>query len=133
MITILCVEDEDDIRNLLVEEISEAGFTTLEASNGKQALELIISKWPDIVVCDITMPEMNGHQLFAEVQMNHEQLANIPFIFLTALSDKDNMVTALKAGAADYLTKPVDFDLLMAKIQGCVARLESDRKLGRAF
>ncbi len=133
MITILCVEDEDDIRNLLVEEISEAGFTTLEASNGKQALELIIGKWPDIVVCDITMPEMNGHQLFAEVQMNHEQLANIPFIFLTALSDKDNMVTALKAGAADYLTKPVDFDLLMAKIQGCVARLESDRKLGRAF
>ena len=133
MITILCVEDEDDIRNLLVEEISEAGFTTLEATNGKQALELIISKWPDIVVCDITMPEMNGHQLFAEIQMNHEQLANIPFIFLTALSDKDNMVTALKAGAADYLTKPVDFDLLMAKIQGCVARLENDRKMGRAF
>jgi len=133
MITILCVEDEDDIRNLLVEEISEAGFTTLEATNGKQALELIISKWPDIVVCDITMPEMNGHQLFAEIQMNHEQLANIPFIFLTALSDKENMVTALKAGAADYLTKPVDFDLLMAKIQGCVARLESDRKMGRAF
>lgn len=133
MITILCVEDEDDIRNLLVEEISEAGFTTLEATNGKQALELIIRKWPDIVVCDITMPEMNGHQLFAEIQMNHEQLANIPFIFLTALSDKENMVTALKAGAADYLTKPVDFDLLMAKIQGCVARLENDRKMGRAF
>lgn len=133
MITILCVEDEDDIRNPLVEEISEAGFTTLEATNGKQALELIISKWPDIVVCDITMPEMNGHQLFAEIQMNHEQLANIPFIFLTALSDKENMVTALKAGAADYLTKPVDFDLLMAKIQGCVARLESDKKMGRAF
>jgi len=133
MITILCVEDEDDIRNLLVEEISEAGFTTFEATNGKQALELIIRKWPDIVVCDITMPEMNGHQLFAEIQMNHEQLANIPFIFLTALSDKDNMVTALKAGAADYLTKPVDFDLLMAKIQGCVARLENDRKMGRVF
>lgn len=133
MITILCVEDEDDIRTLLVEEISEAGFTTLEATNGKQALQLITSKWPDIVVCDITMPEMNGHQLFAEIQMNHEQLANIPFIFLTALSDKENMVTALKAGAADYLTKPVDFDLLMAKIQGCVARLESDKKMGRAF
>ena len=133
MITILCVEDEDDIRTLLVEEISEAGFTTLEAANGKQALELIISKWPDIVVCDITMPEMNGHQLFVEIQMNHEQLANIPFIFLTALSDKENMVTALKAGAADYLTKPVDFDLLMAKIEGCVARLENDRKMGRAF
>ena len=105
MITILCVEDEDDIRNLLVEEISDAGFKTLEASNGKQALELIIEKWPDIVICDITMPEMDGHQLFAEIQINHEQLSNIPFIFLTALTDKENMVTALKAGAADYLTK----------------------------
>jgi len=133
MITILCVEDETDIRSLLVEEISEAGFKTLEAGDGKEALDLIISKWPDIVVCDITMPEMDGHQLFAEIQMNHEQLSNIPFIFLTALSDKENMVTALKSGAADYLTKPVDFDLLMAKIQGCVARMESDRKLGRAF
>ena len=133
MITILCVEDEDDIRSLLVEEISEAGFTTLEATDGRQALELIVSKWPDIVVCDITMPEMNGHQLFAEIQINHEQLANIPFIFLTALSDKENMVTALTAGAADYLTKPIDFDLLMAKIQGCVARLENDRRMGRAF
>ncbi|WEZ85600.1 response regulator (plasmid) [Rhizobium sp. 32-5/1] len=133
MITILCVEDEDDIRTLLVEEIRDAGFATLEASNGRQALELIIRKWPDIVICDITMPEMSGHQLFAEIQMNHEQLANIPFIFLTALSDKENTVLALKAGAADYLTKPVDFDLLMAKIQGCVTRLESDRKMGRAF
>lgn len=133
MITILCVEDETDIRSLLVEEMTEAGFSTLEASNGKEALDLIIAKWPDIVICDITMPEMDGHQLFAEIQMNHEQLSNIPFIFLTALSDKENMVTALKAGAADYLTKPVDFDLLMAKIQGCVARIESDRKLGRLF
>lgn len=133
MITILCVEDEVDIRSLLVEEISEAGFSTLEAANGKEALDIIIGKWPDIVVCDITMPEMDGHQLFAEIQMNHEELSNIPFIFLTALSDKENMLTALKAGAADYLTKPVDFDLLMAKIQGCVARIESDRKLGRSF
>ncbi len=133
MITILCVEDEDDIRNLLVEEIRDAGFNTLEATNGRQALDVIIHKWPDIVVCDITMPELDGHQLFAEIQINHEQLANIPFIFLTALTDKDNMVTALKAGAADYLTKPVDFDLLMAKIQGCVARLESDKRMGRAF
>lgn len=133
MITILCVEDEHDLRGLLVEEISEAGFATLEAANGREALELILNTWPDIVVCDITMPEMDGHQLFAEIQINHEQLSNIPFIFLTALADKENMLTALKAGAADYLTKPVDFDLLMAKIQGCVSRLESDRKLGRAF
>lgn len=133
MITILCVEDEDHIRQLLVEELQDAGFATLEASNGQQGLELLVSKWPDIVLCDITMPVMDGHQLFAEVQMNHEQLANTPFIFLTALADKENTITALRAGAADYLTKPIDFDILMAKIAGCVSRLESDRRMDRRF
>jgi DNA-binding response OmpR family regulator len=133
MITILCIEDEDDIRELLVEELQDAGFGTLEAANGQEGLELLVSKWPDIVLCDITMPVMNGHQLFAEIQLNYEQLANIPFIFLTALSDKENTVTALKAGAADYLTKPIDFDILMAKITGCVSRIEGDRRTGRVF
>ncbi|MDB5524733.1 MAG: Response regulator [Rhizobium sp.] len=133
MITILCIEDEHDIRQLLVEELEDAGFATLQATNGQEGLEVLVSKWPDIVLCDITMPIMNGHQLFAEIQMNYDELSNIPFVFLTALTDKDNTIAALKAGAADYLTKPIDFDILMAKIAGCVARLESDRRTGRAF
>ncbi|MCF3639598.1 response regulator [Rhizobium sp. TRM95111] len=133
MITILCIDDEADIRELIVEELADAGFATLEAANGREGLELLLAKWPDIVICDITMPEMDGHQLIATIQLNHPELSNIPFIFLTAMTDKENMLAGLRAGAADYLTKPIDLDILMAKISGCVTRLENDRLAGRAF
>ncbi|TCU11137.1 response regulator [Rhizobium sullae] len=133
MITILCVEDEADIRKLIVEELNEAGFATLEAANGQEALELILSKWPDIVITDISMPIMDGHQLLAEIQVNHPQFSNIPFILLTALTDRENMLSGLRAGAADYLTKPIDFDILLAKVSGCVTRIENDKAAGRAF
>lgn len=132
-ITILCIEDETEIRTLVVEELEDAGFATLQASNGREGLEMILAKWPDIVICDITMPEMDGHQVLAEIQLNHPELSNVPFIFLTALADKDNMITGLQSGAADYLTKPIDFDILLAKITGCVTRIENDKKTGRAF
>ncbi|WP_087000545.1 response regulator [Rhizobium sullae] len=133
MITILCVEDEADIRKLIVEELNEAGFATLEAANGQEALETILSKWPDIVITDISMPIMDGHQLLAEIQVNHPQFSNIPFILLTALTDRENMLTGLRAGAADYLTKPIDFDILLAKVSGCVTRIENDKAAGRTF
>jgi DNA-binding response OmpR family regulator len=133
MITVLCIDDEADIRQLIVEELTDAGFATLEAANGQEGLEAILAYWPDIVICDISMPVMDGHQLLAEIQMNHAELFNIPFILLSALTDKDNVLTGLRAGAADYLTKPIDFDLLLAKLAGCIARLENDRAVGRAL
>jgi DNA-binding response OmpR family regulator len=133
MITILCIEDENDIRRLIVEELTEAGFATLEAANGREGLDLMIAKWPDIVICDISMPVMNGHQVLAEIQINYPELSSIPFIFLSALTDKENLLAGLQAGADDYLTKPIDFDILLAKVTGCITRLENDRKTGRAF
>lgn len=133
MVTILCIDDEVDIRKLIVEELVDAGFNTLEAANGREGLDVILTKWPDIVICDITMPEMDGHELLAEIQINHPESSNIPFIFLTALTDKENLLTGLKGGAADYLTKPIDFDVLMAKVSGCVLRIQNDQKTGRSF
>jgi CheY-like chemotaxis protein len=132
MITVLCVDDEVDLRKLLVEEFNEAGLATLEASNGKEALELILSSWPDIVVCDISMPVMNGHELLAEIQINHPEFSHTPCIMLTALSDKENQLTGLSAGAEDYLTKPVDLELLMAKINGCIM-LQNNRRTGHGL
>ena len=133
MISILCIEDETEVRALIVEELKEAGFEVLEATNGREGLESMLAHWPDIVICDITMPEMDGRELLAEIQMNYPELAMTPFIFLTALTDKDTMLEGLRAGADDYLTKPVDFDLLMAKVDGCVKRVENARKTGKAF
>lgn len=133
MISILCIEDESAVRGLVVEELQDAGFKTFEATNGREGLEVMQAKWPDIVICDITMPEMDGQQLLAELQVNHPELATTPFIFLTALTDKETMLEGLRAGADDYLTKPVDFDMLMAKIDGCVTKIENARKTGKAF
>ncbi len=133
MTTILCIEDETDVRQLIVEELQDSGFNTLEATNGREGLEIILAKWPDIVICDITMPEMDGQQLLAEIQINHPELSSIPFIFLTALTDKAIMLEGLRSGAADYLTKPIDFDVLMAKIEGCITLQQNDRKAGREF
>jgi DNA-binding response OmpR family regulator len=133
VISILCVEDEDEVRHLLTEELTEAGFVVHEAENGRKGLEVLIAKWPDIVICDITMPEMSGTQLLAEIQVNYPELSATPFIFLTAMADKESVLEGLRAGADDYLVKPIDFDVLMAKIEGCVKRIENARKTGRAF
>lgn len=116
-----------------MEELEDAGFKALQASNGREGLEMILTKWPDIVICDITMPEMDGHQVLAEIQLNHPEISNVPFIFLTALADRGNVIAGLQGGAADYMTKPIDFDILLAKITGCVTQIENDQKTGRAF
>lgn len=133
MITVLCIDDETDIRNLIVEELQDAGLRTLEASNGAEGLEKILKTWPDIVICDVSMPVMNGHELLAEIQINHPQLSGTPFIMLTAMSDKENTLAGLRGGAEDYLTKPVDFDVLMAKISGCITRLQNNRTSGHGL
>lgn len=111
----------------------EAGFNILQAENGREGLEIMVAKWPDIVICDITMPEMSGTELLAELQVNHPELAMTPFIFLTAMADKETRLEGLRSGADDYLVKPIDFDILMAKVEGCVKKVENARKTGRAF
>jgi DNA-binding response OmpR family regulator len=127
MVKILCIEDETDIRELLVEELKDSGFTVLEANNGREGYKKILSEKPDIVLCDITMPEMDGRQLFADLQINHPELSHMEFIFLTALADKDQVVEGLRSGANAYLTKPIDFEVLMANLSGCIMRLDSRR------
>ena len=129
MTKILCIDDEREIRELLVEELEEAGLVTIQASNGREGLEKILSEKPDLVVCDISMPEMNGHELMAAVRINHPELANMPIILLSAMTDRENILQGLSAGADDYLSKPIDLDLLMAKISGCILLLENRKNL----
>ncbi|SIP98715.1 Response regulator receiver domain-containing protein [Rhizobium sp. RU35A] len=133
MITVLCVEDEKDVRELIVEELEEAGMHVLQAENGKEGLETILEQRPDIVISDITMPEMDGIAMLGELQINYPQFSNMPFIFLTALADREKMIEGLGAGAESYLTKPIDFDVLMAKIHGLVVRIENRVAAGLEF
>jgi len=133
MISILCVEDEKDVRTLIVEELEDAGIRTLQATNGREGLDMILKHRPDIVISDISMPEMSGTELLAELQINHPAFSNTPFIFLTALADREMMLEGLRAGADNYLTKPIGFDLLLAKLSGLILRIENRVAAGLEF
>lgn len=114
---ILCVEDESDLLRDTAEELSEAGYTPLLASSGDEALEQLRTIRPDLILCDISMPDMDGFGLLRAVQGMVPDYAGIPFVFLTALSDPREVVEGKRLGADDYLVKPIDYDLLLATIQ----------------
>lgn len=114
---ILCVEDEDDLRLDLVDELREAGYAVIEARDGVQAQARIAAARPDLILCDINMPGCNGYDLLDELRRKRPELAEVPFIFLTALADPREVVRGKRAGADDYLVKPVDFDLMLATIE----------------
>lgn len=114
---ILCVEDEDDLRCDLVDELKEAGYTVIEARDGVQAAARIDEAKPDLILCDINMPGRNGYDLLDELRRKRPELAEVPFIFLSALADPREVVRGKRAGADDYLVKPVDFDLMLATVE----------------
>jgi CheY-like chemotaxis protein len=131
MTTILCVEDETAIRQDIVEELQDAGYATLEAGNGEEGLAAIRDHNPDLVLCDITMPRMDGHKLVKHVRMNYPQFSELPFLFLSALADRKDVLSGIELGADDYLTKPIDFELLLTKVEATlrwVARMRQHKE-----
>ena len=86
--TILCVEDEDDLRTDLAEELDAAGYRVLQASNGSEALSLLENERPDLVLCDITMPGLGGYDVLKALREQGD-MADVPFIFLTALAERE--------------------------------------------
>lgn len=113
---ILIVDDDPAFRKMLIMMLREANFDFLEAENGKECL-LKLSRHLDIdlVLVDIDMPQMNGIQL-AGVIRNQEMYSKIPLIMVTAKSDQKSIVAAIKAGAQDYVVKPVNKENLIKKI-----------------
>jgi CheY-like chemotaxis protein len=128
---ILCVEDEADLRVDIAEELRGAGYAVAEAGNGEEALVVLGRIVPDLVLCDISMPRMGGFALLQRLRDERPDLADMPFIFLTALADRRDMVAGKEAGADDYLVKPVDYDVMLATV---AARLRQvDRMRGKAM
>ncbi len=125
--TILCIDDETLLREDIVEELEDEGYKVLQASDGHEGLKQILSHRPDLVICDITMPRKNGYELLKEVRGEHGISAEMPFIFLSALADKEHVVAGLKLGADNYMTKPVDFDMLRVKVKACLRQVDRIR------
>ncbi|CDP52684.1 DNA-binding response regulator [Devosia sp. DBB001] len=129
---ILVVEDEQRLRANVVEELIEAGYAVLDAEDGIEALERLDTATPDLILCDITMPRMGGYELLRALRKRGGHVANIPFVFLTALSDRVAVIEGRGAGADDYLTKPVDFDLMLITIKSRLDQVERIRQASNA-
>lgn len=106
-LAVLIIEDNDDIRESTAEILELADYKVIQASNGKQGVEMAIKNLPDIILCDIMMPELDGYGVLHLLSKNKEAAA-IPFIFLTAKSERADMRKGMEMGADDYLTKPFD-------------------------
>ena len=128
MTTILCVEDEVSLREDIAEELEDAGYDVKQASDGNEGLEMIQKYKPDLVLCDITMPHRNGYQLLREIREKYPQFAEMPIIFLSALADRELVQAGLKFGANFYLTKPIDFELLLTTVEASLRQMDCMRQ-----
>lgn len=134
MARILCIEDEPDLRADIVGELNDAGHETLEAGDGKAGLEAISRYRPDVVLCDVQMPVMDGLKVLRAVRKSWLDFGGTPFIMLTAYSDTRLVKRCLKQGANDYLLKPVDFKTMLQRVDRVLEggrRATYDKIIGR--
>ncbi|MBD0401320.1 hybrid sensor histidine kinase/response regulator transcription factor [Flammeovirga sp. EKP202] len=116
---VLLVEDSEDMRFFLKEGIINH-FQVLEASNGKEALEILKNRTPNLIISDIMMPVMDGLE-FAKLLRSNKNFDHIPFIFLTAKTAEQSQVMGLKAGADDYICKPFKMNILLQKMNNIIS------------
>lgn len=109
---ILCIEDDRETAALLLEELTDRGYAVYVAHDGRDGFEAILKNMPDLVLSDISMPVMSGFELLERLVGLAPRFSKMPFLFLTALGDRDNELKARRLGADDYVVKPIDFDLL---------------------
>jgi DNA-binding response OmpR family regulator len=120
---ILCIEDDSETAALIAEELSDRGYEVAVAYNGRDGLQAIFRAAPDLVLADVSMPVMSGFDLLERLTGLEPRFARMPFVFLTALADHDNELKGWQLGADDYVTKPVDFDVLAAVIESRLKRV----------
>ncbi len=115
MTTVLVIEDEQHIRRNIVDALTYEGYEAIEAENGTIGVQLTLENIPDLIICDVMMPELDGFEVLQQLQ-SEPTAATIPFIFLTALADRQYVRHGMQLGADDYLTKPFTPDELLSTI-----------------
>ena len=128
MFNILVVEDDKNLRKLIVTYLMKNKYNTFEATNGEQALEKIDKEYIDLIISDIMMPQMDGYELIKELrQANYE----IPILLLTAKGDIDDKKEGFLLGADDYIVKPADMEELLLRVQVLLRRSKkaSEKKI----
>jgi len=124
---VLVIDDTEDVRMIITESLNLYGFVTMSAEDGTTGVEMARKSMPDLIICDINMPNMDGYATLTALR-EEDATATIPFIFLSGASDKINMRRGMELGADDYLTKPFTHQELLASVN---ARLEKQADLKR--
>jgi two-component system, sensor histidine kinase and response regulator len=123
MTTILVIEDEQAIRESLCDLLEIEGFSVLDAELGTQGIDLAEKRLPDLILCDIQMPDIDGYNVLSQVRQN-PQASSIPFIFLTAKGTRPDQRRGMNLGADDYLVKPCTAEEILEAIQSRIHRQE---------
>src|SRR3954463_4425942 len=129
MKTILIIEDNTDVRENTAEILELASYRVLQAENGKQGVEIAQKMKPDLIICDIMMPVIDGYGVIHLLNKNAET-ASIPFIFLTAKSERLDFRKGMEMGADDYISKPFDDIELLNAVE---SRLKKNEVLKAEF
>ncbi|BAT55811.1 Putative diguanylate phosphodiesterasewith Response Regulator Receiver modulation [Nostoc sp. NIES-3756] len=127
MIKILVIEDEDSVRENILDLLQAEDFDTVSAANGRIGIDLALSEFPDLVLCDMMMPEVDGYGVLSALRQE-PLTATIPFIFLTAKSAKADFRQGMDMGADDYLTKPFTRAELLSAIMNRLERQATLKK-----
>ena len=123
---ILIIDDEDDIRLFLGTRLQRAGYETSEAPDGLEGLRRFYSGRPDLVVLDLTMPEMDGWQVFERIR----EVSNVPVMMLSAAAQERDKIKGLTGGADDYVTKPFSGNEFLARVSAVLRRTASTKEDG---
>lgn len=119
--TILIVDDEKPIMDILVYNLKKEGYNTLEASDGLAAVEIALEKIPDLILLDIMLPKMDGLTVCKKIRAS----LNVPILMLTAKDEEIDKILGLELGADDYITKPFSVRELMARIKANLRKMET--------
>jgi DNA-binding NarL/FixJ family response regulator len=130
-IKVLLVEDDQMLREVIAEFLELKKFMVIQSKNGLEADFILKRTNPDIIICDVSMPVMNGLQLLKQIRKD-VRYDHVPFIFLTARADKSDLRSGMLAGADDYIIKPFTFEELFNSIQKRIERL-SQIKENKSF
>src|SRR5580704_738361 len=126
---IVLIEDNKAVRENITEILELSNYEIMGAENGKAGVDLVTKELPDLVICDIMMPELDGYGVLNALSKN-PKTSGIPFIFLTAKSERTDFRKGMEMGADDYLTKPFDDTELLNAIE---ARLNKKEQLKTGF
>ncbi len=118
---ILVIDDEANLPEFLKDFLEENGFEVSMAYNGKSALRASLENPPDAIILDVDLPDTDGYSLCRSMRRT-STLRTVPIVMLTALADKRNEIAGLRAGADDYLTKPIDTERLLARLENALSR-----------